>query len=106
MDHICQKGNGVLCGKIIGEYGDAWGYMTHEKARYTAYRWGEDGIAGLADHKQNFCFALAFWNEKDPILKERLFGLSNPEGKSWRRCERVILLPGFHSHAFLHENAV
>ncbi len=62
------------------EFGDAWGYMTHEKARYTAYRWGEDGIAGLADHKQNFCFAVALWNGKDPILKERLFGLSNPEG--------------------------
>lgn len=62
------------------DYGDAWGYMTHEKARSTAYRWGEDGIAGLADHKQNFCFAIALWNGKDAILKERLFGLSNPEG--------------------------
>lgn len=62
------------------EFGDAWGYMTHEKARSIAYRWGEDGIAGFADHKQNFCFAITLWNGKDSILKERLFGLSNPEG--------------------------
>jgi mannosylglycerate hydrolase MGH1-like protein len=62
------------------EGGDAWNFFTHEQARSRAYRWGEDGIAGISDDKQHLCFALALWNGKDPILKERLFGLSNGEG--------------------------
>ena len=62
------------------EGGDAWDYFTHDQARSRAYRWGEDGIAGLSDDKQRLCFALALWNGKDPILKERLFGLTNSEG--------------------------
>ena len=62
------------------EGGDAWNYFTHEQARSRAYRWGEDGIAGISDDKQHLCFALALWNGKDPILKERLFGLTNSEG--------------------------
>ena len=62
------------------ENGDAWGYFPHDQARYRAYRWGEDGLAGLSDDKQRLCFALALWNERDPILKERLFGLTNAEG--------------------------
>lgn len=60
--------------------GDAWNYFTHDHARSRAYRWGEDGIAGISDDRQSLCFALALWNGKDPILKERLFGLSNAEG--------------------------
>jgi len=60
--------------------GDAWNFFTHDQARSRAYRWGEDGIAGISDDKQHLCFALALWNEKDPILKERLFGLTNSEG--------------------------
>ena len=52
------------------EGGDAWDYFTHDQARSWAYRWGEDGIAGLSDDKQQLCFALALWNGKDPILKE------------------------------------
>ncbi len=60
--------------------GDAWNYFTHDHARSRAYRWGEDGLAGLSDDRQSLCFALALWNGKDPILKERLFGLSNSEG--------------------------
>ena len=60
--------------------GDAWDYFTHDQARSRTYRWGEDGIAGLSDDKQRLCFALALWNGKDPILKERLFGLTNSEG--------------------------
>ena len=59
---------------------DAWNYIPHDHARSRAYRWGEDGIAGICDRHQHICFALAFWNEKDAILKERLFGLSNREG--------------------------
>ncbi|HEY0246256.1 MAG TPA: glucosidase [Mucilaginibacter sp.] len=60
--------------------GDAWNYITHDMARSKTYRWGEEGIAGICDNQQILCFALAFWNKKDPILKERYFGLSNPEG--------------------------
>ncbi len=60
--------------------GDAWNYFTHDQARSRAYRWGEDGIAGISDDKQRLCFAVALWNGKDPILKERLFGLTNSEG--------------------------
>ena len=59
--------------------GDAWNYFTHDHARSRAYRWGEDGLGGLCDDKQRLCFALALWNERDPILKERLFGLTNSE---------------------------
>ena len=60
--------------------GNAWDYFSHDQARSRAYRWGEDGIAGISDDKQTLCFALALWNGKDPIVKERLFGLTNSEG--------------------------
>src|SRR5512138_3753895 len=61
------------------EGGDAWNFFTHEQSRSRAYRWGEDGIAGISDDKQRLCFSLALWNGNDPILKERLFGLTNSE---------------------------
>src|SRR5438034_1011124 len=61
------------------EGGDAWQYFSHDQARSRAYRWGEDGLAGFSDDQQQLCFALALWNGKDPILKERLFGLTNSE---------------------------
>src|SRR5207253_7337409 len=61
-------------------HGDAWGYLPHDLARSKAYRWGEDGIAGLCDRYQLLCFAPAFWNEADPILKERLFGVTPHDG--------------------------
>lgn len=60
--------------------GDAWNYLTHDMARSKAYRWGEEGIGGICDRDQLLCFAVALWNKKDPIIKERYFGLSNPEG--------------------------
>jgi hypothetical protein len=60
--------------------GTAWNYFPHDQARSRAYRWGEDGIGGISDRHQYICFALALWNEKDPILKERLFGLTGNEG--------------------------
>ncbi len=60
--------------------GDAWNYFSHDQSRSRAYRWGEDGLAGISDAKQRLCFALALWNGNDPILKERLFGLTNSEG--------------------------
>ena len=62
------------------ENGDAWNYFPHDHARSRAYQWGEDGLAGISDEKQHLCFALALWNGKDPIIKERLFGLTGPEG--------------------------
>ncbi len=62
------------------EDGNAWDYFSHDQARSRAYRWGEDGLAGISDDKQRLCFALALWNGRDPILKERLFGLTNSEG--------------------------
>jgi hypothetical protein len=60
--------------------GNAWEYFPHDHARSRAYRWNEDGIAGICDRRQRICFAVALWNERDPILKERLFGLSGKEG--------------------------
>jgi hypothetical protein len=60
--------------------GNAWDYFTHDQARSRAYRWGEDGLAGFSDDKQRLCFCLGLWNGRDPILKERLFGLTNSEG--------------------------
>ena len=62
------------------ENGDAWNYFPHDQARSRAYRWGEDGLAGICDDRQLLCFALALWNGRDPILKERLFGTTNSEG--------------------------
>jgi hypothetical protein len=61
-------------------YGNAWEYVSHDQARSHAYRWNEDGLAGISDRRQAVCFALALWNERDPILKERLFGLTGNEG--------------------------
>src|SRR5882672_3204407 len=61
-------------------HGTAWHYFPHDHARSRAYRWGEDGLCGISDNHQRLCFALAVWNGRDPILKERLFGLGNPEG--------------------------
>src|SRR5437016_4560735 len=60
--------------------GDCWNYFPHDHARSRAYRWGEDGLLGITDRECRLCFALALWNGKDPFLKERLFGLTNPEG--------------------------
>ena len=57
--------------------GNAWNYFSHDQARSRAYHWGEDGLAGISSEKQLICFALALWNGRDPILKERLFGLTN-----------------------------
>ena len=70
-------------GTVRGDYssgGDAWSAFTHDQARSRAYRWGEDGLAGVSDDRQQLCLALAVWNSTDPILKERLFGLTNAEG--------------------------
>src|SRR5436190_20488881 len=62
------------------EWGNCWEYFPHDHARSRAYRWGEDGLLGITDRECRLCFALSLWNECDPILKERLFGLTGPEG--------------------------
>ncbi len=69
--------------------GDAWSYFPHDHARSRAYRWGEDGIGGISDYKQRLCFAFAFWNGRDPILKERLFGLTGPQGNHGEDVKEV-----------------
>src|SRR5215213_7069287 len=70
--------------------GDAWNYFPHDHARSRAYRWGEDGIGGVSDFKQRLCFAFTFWNERDPILKERLFGLSGPQGNHGEDVKEIF----------------
>ena len=62
------------------DYGDSWTYFPHDAARSRTYRWSEDGLGGICDEQQRFCFAFAFWNGNDPILKERIYGLTGPEG--------------------------
>src|SRR4051812_4870894 len=69
--------------------GSAWDYFPHDHARRRAYRWGEDGLLGICDRECRLCFGLALWNGKDPILKERLFGLSNPEGNHGEDCKEL-----------------
>ncbi|MBF2004914.1 MAG: glucosidase [Chlorogloeopsis fritschii C42_A2020_084] len=82
--------------------GNAWNYFPHDHARSRAYRWGEDGIAGISDNHQRLCFAIALWNGKDPILKERLFGLSGPEGNHGEDVkEYYFYLDNTPSHAYM-----
>ena len=82
--------------------GDAWGYFTHDQARSRAYRWGEDGIGGFGDNQLNLCLGLALWNERDPILKERLFGLTNAEGNHGEDVKELYYyLDGTPSHSYM-----
>lgn len=82
--------------------GDAWNSITHDASRSRAYRWGEDGIAGISDDKQQLCFAISLWNGKDPILKERLFGLTNTEGNHGEDVkEYYFYLDNLPSHAYM-----
>lgn len=82
--------------------GDAWDYFSHDQARSRAYRWGEDGIAGLCDEKQWLCLGLALWNGQDAILKERLFGLTNEEGNHGEDVKELYYyLDATPSHAYL-----
>ncbi|MEI6620711.1 MAG: glucosidase [Actinomycetes bacterium] len=83
--------------------GDAWSYFPHDHARSRAYRWNEDGMAGISDIRHGLCFALALWNGKDPILKERMFGLTGPEGNHGEDAKEYWwYLEGLPSHALLH----
>src|SRR4051795_7759195 len=82
--------------------GTAWEYFTNDHARSRAYRWGEDGIAGFCDEHQKWCLALALWNGRDPILKERLFGLINDEGNHGEDVKELYYyLDGTPTHAYM-----
>ena len=82
--------------------GDAWGSFPHDHARSRAYRWGEDGLLGISDDAGRLCFALALWNGTDPILKERLFGLTGPQGNHGEDVKEVYhYLDATPSHAYL-----
>ena len=84
------------------ENGDAWNYFSHDQARSRAYHWGEDGLAGFSDDQQALCFALALWNGRDPILKERLFGLTNSEGNHGEDVkEYYFYLDATPTHSYL-----
>jgi hypothetical protein len=86
------------------EGGDAWNYFTHDQARSRAYRWGEDGLAGISDDQQRLCFALALWNGIDPILKERLFGLTNSESNHGEDVkEYYFYLDSTPTHSFMKQ---
>ncbi|MGN6541139.1 MAG: MGH1-like glycoside hydrolase domain-containing protein [Ginsengibacter sp.] len=82
--------------------GDAWNYFPFEQSHYRSYLWGEDGIAGISDYFQNLCFAIALWNRKDPILKERLFGLANKQGNHGEDVKELYYyLDNIPSHYYM-----
>lgn len=82
--------------------GSCWNYLPHDHARSRAYRWGEDGLLGISDRQCRLCFAFAFWNERDPILKERLFGLTGPEGNNGEDVkECYYYLEALPTHSYL-----
>jgi hypothetical protein len=83
-------------------YGNAWEYVSHDAARSKAYRWGEEGIGGICDDEQILCFAPGFWNKKDPIIKERLFGLTGNEGNHGEDCKEVYYyLDSTPTHSYM-----
>ena len=82
--------------------GDAWDFFPHDHARSRAYRWGEDGLLGICDRQGRMCFALALWNERDPVLKERLFGLTGPEGNHGEDVkEAYFYLESTPTHSYM-----
>ena len=82
--------------------GNAWDYFPHDHARSRAYRWGEDGIAGFSDDRSRVCLGLALWNGRDPILKERLFGLTNSEGNHGEDVKELFYyLDATPTHSYL-----
>src|SRR6266550_560076 len=84
------------------EHGTAWEYLPHDHARSKAYRWNEDGIAGISDRHQRICFSVALWNGRDPILKERLFGLTGNEGNHGEDCkECYYYLDSTPTHSYM-----
>ena len=83
-------------------YGECWDYLSHEQSRSRAYRWGEDGLLGICDRQERLCFALALWNGQDPILKERRFGLTGPEGNHGEDVKELYYyLDSTPTHSYL-----
>ena len=83
--------------------GAAWEYFSHDQARSRAFRWNEDGLAGISDRRQMICFALALWNERDPILKERLFGLTGGQGNHGEDVkEYYFYLDSTPTHSYMN----
>ena len=88
------------------EQGECWDYFPHDHARSRAYRWGEDGLLGFTDRECRLCFALALWNGRDPILKERLFGLTGPEGNHGEDVkEEYFYLDSTPTHSYAKASA-
>ena len=85
------------------ENGDAWSFFTHDQARSRAYRWGEDGLAGISDDKQRLCFALALWNGQGPDPQGAALRIDQQRREPRRGCEGVLLLPRQHADALVHE---
>ena len=99
-----RNASGARSARTTAADGDAWSYFTHDQARSRAYRWGEDGIAGISDDGQRLCFALALWNGNDPILKERLFGLTNSEGNHGEDVkEYYFYLDATPTHSYMRQ---
>ncbi len=115
---LSESNDGTLPWKLWGPYlserqggtvredysadGNAWAYFPFEQASGRAYRWGEDGIAGMSDDEQRICLSLALWNGRDPILKERLFGLSNAQGNHGEDCKELYYyLDATPTHSYL-----
>mgnify|MGYP001606435548 FL=1 len=85
-----------------GPYGDAWNYFPYDHAHFRQYQWGEDGLAGISDFVQNLCFAVALWNGKDPVLKERLFGMGNNQGNHGEDVKELYYhLDNIPSHYYM-----
>src|SRR5213079_505955 len=88
--------------EVYSPHGDAWNYITHDMARANAYRWGEEGLAGLSDDQQRLCFCLGLWNGQDNQLKERLFGLTNGQGNHGEDVkEQYYYLDSTPTHSYL-----
>jgi len=82
--------------------GDCWNHFSHDEARSRAYRWGEDGLLGITDREGRLCFAVALWNTRDPFLKERLFGLTGPQGNHGEDVkESYYYLDSTPTHSYL-----
>ena len=98
----CPSGPGARCARTTATDGDAWDSFPHDHARSRAYRWNEDGMAGISDIRHELCLALALWNGADPILKERMFGLTGPQGNHGEDVKEYWwYLDALPSHAWL-----
>ena len=97
-----MTGSGAPCGRTAARTATRGRYFSHDQARSRAYRWGEDGIAGICDDEQRLCLAVAMWNGRDPIIKERFFGVTNSEGNHGEDVkEQYFYLDGTPTHSYM-----